>query len=163
MNASCHNLQVALKCQQAGLFVFVAGPNKKALVKWRDASTTDPDQIKKWFKQWPDSLPAIDLAKSGHIVLDGDRHGGPDGVAAAEQLFAERSLNAATIPTVITPQDGRHYWFTQPTEGEPLGNSNKPIGDKGIDVRGAGGYVIAPGTRLPDGKEYKTIQTRRTR
>jgi Bifunctional DNA primase/polymerase, N-terminal/AAA domain len=155
MNVSSHNLQVALKCQQAGLFVFVAGPDKKALVKWRDASTTDPDQIKKWFKRWPDSLPAIDLPKSGHIVLDGDRHGGPDGVAAAEQLFAERSLNAAAIPTVITPQDGRHYWFTQPTEGEPLGNSNKQISDKGIDVRGAGGYVIAPGSRLPDGREYK--------
>ena len=155
MNASSHNLQVALKCQQAGLFIFVAGPDKKPRVKWRDESTTDHDQVKKWFKQWPNSLPAIDLTKSGHIILDGDRHGGPDGVAGAEQLFAERSLSTATIPTVITPQDGRHYWFTQPTEGEPLGNSNKSISGKGIDVRGAGGYVIAPGTRLPDGREYK--------
>jgi RecA-family ATPase len=152
---SCHNLQIALKWQQAGLSVFVAGPDKKPRVKWRDVSTTDSDQIEKWFKQWPDALPAIDLAKSGHIILDGDRHGGPDGVAAAEQLFAERSLNAAAIPTVITPQDGRHYWFMQPTEGEPLGNSDKPIRDKGINVRGEGGYVIAPGTRLPDGREYK--------
>ena len=89
------------------------------------------------------------------IVLDGDRHGGPDGVSAAEQLFAERSLNTATIPTVITPQDGRHYWFMQPTEGNPLGNSDKAIRDKAINVRGAGGYVIAPGTRLPDGRQYK--------
>jgi len=111
-----HNLQVALKWQQAGLSIFVAGPDKKPRVKWRDVSTTDPDQIKEWFKQWPDALPAIDLARSGHIILDGDRHGGPDGVAAAEQLFAERSLNAAAIPTIITPQDGRHYWFMQPTE-----------------------------------------------
>ena len=78
-----HNLQVALKWQQAGLSIFVAGPDKKPHVKWRDVSTTDPDQIKEWFKQWPDALPAIDLAKSGHIILDGDRHGGPDGVAAA--------------------------------------------------------------------------------
>jgi hypothetical protein len=78
-----HNLQVALKWQQAGLSIFVAGPDKKTHVKWRDVSTTDPDQIKEWFKQWPDALPAIDLAKSGHIILDGDRHGGPDGVAAA--------------------------------------------------------------------------------
>ena len=43
----------------------------------------------------------------------------------------------------------------QPTEGEPLGNSDKPIRDKAINVRGAGGYVIAPGTRLPDGRQYK--------
>ena len=149
------NLQVALKWQQAGLSIFVAGPDKKPHVKWRDVSTTDPDQIKEWFKKWPDALPAIDLAKSELIILDGDRHGGPDGVAAAEQLFAERSLNAAAIPTIITPQDGRHYWFMQPTEGEPLGNSDKPIRDKAINVRGAGGYVIAPGTRLPDGRQYK--------
>jgi hypothetical protein len=152
---SSHNLQVALKWQQAGLFIFVAGPDKKPRVKWRDVSTTDPDQITKWFKRWPDALPAIDLAKSGHIVLDGDRHGGPDGVAAAEQLFAERSLNAAAIPTVITPQGGRHYWFMQPVEGEPLGNSEGSIRDKAINVRGVGGYVIAPGARLPDGREYK--------
>src|SRR5215813_4527462 len=138
MSASSHNLQVALKWQQAGLSIFVTGPDKKPRVKWRDVSTTDPDQIKAWFKRWPDSLPAIDLAKSGHIILDGDRHGGPDGVAAAEQLFAEGSLNAAAIPTVITPRNGRHYWFTQPIDGEPLGNSDKPIRDKAINVRGAG-------------------------
>jgi hypothetical protein len=24
-------------------------------VKWRNESTTDPDQIKEWFKQWPDA------------------------------------------------------------------------------------------------------------
>jgi hypothetical protein len=143
-NNSNHNLQVALTWQQAGLSVFVAGPNKKPRVKWRDESTTDADQIKQWFKKWPDSLPAIDLAKSGHIILDGDRHGGPDGVAAAEQLFAEHSLNAVAIPTVITPQDDRHYWFIQPIDGEALGNSDKAIRDKAINVRGAGGYVIAP-------------------
>jgi Bifunctional DNA primase/polymerase, N-terminal len=56
---------------------------------------------------------------------------------------------------MITPQDGRHYRFRQPIEGKPLGNSDKPIRDKAINVRGAGGYVIAPGARLPDGREYK--------
>ena len=53
------------------------------------------------------------------------------------------------IPTVITPQDGRHYWFLQPIAGEPLGNSDKPIRDKAINVRGA------PAATLPDGREYK--------
>jgi hypothetical protein len=150
-----HNLNVALKWAEVGAYVFVAGPDKKPRVKWRGQSTTNLDTIREWFVQWPDSLPAIDLAKSGHVVLDGDRHGGPDGVAAAEQLFAEHKLSASAIPTVITPQDGRHYWFRQPTDREPLGNSDKPIRDKAINVRGAGGYVIAPGARLPNGKQYK--------
>jgi Bifunctional DNA primase/polymerase, N-terminal/AAA domain len=150
-----HNLQVALNWAAAGAYVFPAVPDKKPRVKWRDVSSIDPDQIKSWFAQLTDVLPAIDLAKSGYVVLDGDRHGGPDGVAAAEGLFAERALNPAAIPTVITPQNGRHYWFRQPIEGKPLGNSDKSIRDKAINVRGAGGYVIAPGARLPDGREYK--------
>jgi hypothetical protein len=29
---------------------------------------------------------------------------------------------------------------------------------KGIDTRGVGGYVIAPGTVLPDGREYRVLQ-----
>jgi len=151
-----HNLQVALKWQQAGAYVFVAKPeNKRPLVEWRDKSTTDPDTVREWFKQWPNALPAIDLAKSGHVVIDGDRHGGPDGVCHAEQLFAERGLVTSAIPTVTTPQDGRHYWFKQPLEGEPITNSDKPVRDKGINVRGDGGYVIAPGALLPDGRGYK--------
>jgi Bifunctional DNA primase/polymerase, N-terminal len=89
------------------------------------------------------------------VVIDGDRHGGPDGVAAVEQLIAEHKLVAATIPTVTTPQDGRHYWFRQPTEGDPIGNSDKAVRDRGINVRGAGGYVIAPGAMLPDGRRYR--------
>src|SRR5262249_22132032 len=67
-------------------------PEKTARVKWRDLSTTDPATITEWFGKWPDSLPAIDLAKSHIVIIDGDRHGGPDGVKAAEQLFAERAL-----------------------------------------------------------------------
>ena len=158
-----HNLHIALRWQQAGVSIFVAGPDKKPRVKWRDVSTTDPDQIKEWFKQWPDALPAIDLAKSGQVILDGDRHGGPDGVSAAEQLFAERSLNMAAIPTVITPQDGRHYWFLQPSEGEPLGNSDKAIRDKAINVRGAGGYVIAPERGCRMAGNTSVTPTRRAR
>jgi hypothetical protein len=151
------NLKVALEWQKAGAYVFVAKPENKRpfLVGWRDKSTTDPDIVKEWFKQWPNALPAIDLAKSGHVVIDGDRHhDGPDGVCHAEQLFAEHGLIASAIPTIATPQNGRHYWFTQPTEGEPIGNSDKPVRDKGINVRGAGGYVIAPGALLPNDKGY---------
>jgi bifunctional DNA primase/polymerase-like protein/uncharacterized protein DUF5906 len=149
-----HNLSVALKWAAAGAHILVTGPDKKARVKWRDTSTTDADTIKNWFAEWPDSLPAIDLAKSGVVVIDGDRHGGPDGVAAVEEMLAEHKLNGAAIPTVVTPQDGRHYWFRQPTEGEPIGNSDKAVRSKGVNIRAAGGYVIAPGTMLPDGRRY---------
>jgi hypothetical protein len=149
-----HNLTVALKWAGAGAHILVTAPDKKARIKWRDQSTTDADTIKSWFAEWPDSLPGIDLAKSGIVVIDGDRHGGADGVAAVEELFAEHKLNRSAIPTVLTPGNGIHCWFRQPDTGEPVGNSDKAVRDKGINVRGCGGYVIAPGTTLPDGRRY---------
>ena len=154
MHAPPNNLDYAKKCASIGLAVFPCGTDKKALVKWRAASTTDAQQIAEWWRKWPNALPAIELAKSGHVVIDGDRHGGPDGVAAVEKLFAEHSLNTAAVPTVVTPSDGRHYWFKQ-RDGKPLGNSDKAVRADGINVRGQSGYVIAPGASLPDGRRYR--------
>jgi AAA domain/Bifunctional DNA primase/polymerase, N-terminal len=147
------NRYYAEKCAELGMHVFPCGSNKKPRVKWRAESTTDIKQIDAWWTEWPDALPGIDLSKSNHVVIDGDRHGGPDGVAAAEQLFVERQTDISIIPTVITPSGGRHYYFLQPN-GEPIGNSDKPLRDKAINIRGSGGYVIAPGAQLPDGSRY---------
>lgn len=157
-----HNLQIALKWAAAGASVFPVEItvsetkiDKVPRVKWRALSTTNPETIKDWWKQWPDSAPGIDLAKVDVVVLDGDRHGGPDGVAGLNQFFKDHNLNASAIPIVITPQNGgRHAWFRQPA-GEPLGNRDKAVKDSGINVRGAGGFVVAPGTLLPDGRRYQ--------
>ena len=154
------NLQVALQWAAAGVSVFpvqVFATEKGKIekvprVKWRDLSTTDSETIKSWWKQWPDSLPGIDLAKIGVVVLDGDRHGGPDGVAGLAQLFKEHNLDTSAIPMVVTLQNGgRHAWFKQPTDlngSEPLGNRDRAIRDSGINVRGHGGFVVAPGAKF---------------
>ena len=155
------NLQVALQWAVAGVPIFPVELSvteggkieKKPRVKWRDLSTTDPETIKKWWKQWPDSLPGIDLAKIGVVVLDGDRHGGPDGVAGLARLFKEHALDTSAIPMVLTLQNGgRHAWFKQPEE--PLGNRDRAIRDSGINVRGHGGFVVAPGAKF-DGNQYQ--------
>jgi hypothetical protein len=155
MNTSNHNLEVALKWAAAGAHILPTDGSKRAWLKdWPNKASTDQDVIRAWFTARPDSLPAICLGKSDIVVLDGDRHGGPDGVAALEQLFAEQKLNTTVIPTVITQSGGRHYYFKQPTDGAPLGNSDKAVRDHGVNVRGKGGYVIAPGTLLPNGRRY---------
>jgi AAA domain/Bifunctional DNA primase/polymerase, N-terminal len=160
-----HNLQIALKWAAAGAAVFPVeitieevGVKKKPRLKWRDQSTTDPEIIKNWWRDWPDSAPGIDLGKAGIVVLDGDRHGGPDGVEGLERLFEEHRLTLSAIPIVVTPQnEGRHAWFKQPTDGEPLGNRDRAVKDSGINVRGNGGFVIAPGTVLADGRRYQRL------
>ncbi len=160
------NEYFALKAAELGLAVFPChncpgNPelHKKPLVKWRDESTIDPERIEAMWKRWPTALPAIDLAKAGLFVLDGDRHANGngvvehDGVAALKVLFAEHVIEPGTVPAVLSPGDGRHYYFRQP-EGDLLGNSEGELKGQGINVRGAGGYVIAPGAQLPDGRRY---------
>jgi hypothetical protein len=157
------NLQVALRWAGAGAPVFPVEivrtdkgkVEKKPRIKWRDQSTADPETIKRWWALWPDSVPGIDLAKIGIVVLDGDRHGGPDGVEGLSRLFKDHQLDTAAIPMVITQSDGRHAWFKQPTEGAPLGNRDRAVRDSGINIRGHGGFVVAPGAQQSQGGDYK--------
>ena len=65
------NRKVALRLAEAGLAVFPAGPDKKPLLSWRKLSTSDPTVIERLWERWPDAMPALDLAKSNYVVLDG--------------------------------------------------------------------------------------------
>jgi RecA-family ATPase len=132
--------------------------HKKPLVSWRTASTSDPVQVREWWERFPDALPAIDLGKCGLVVLDGDRHQeNVDGVAALDALFMSYG-GEIVAPSVLTPGNGRHVYLKQPRGKIPLGNGRGGL-PPGIDVRGSGGYVIAPGASLPDGRRYSWDQT----
>src|SRR4051794_23738518 len=97
------NRDFALRHAEAGLAVFPCGSDKKPLVAWREASTTSTQDIAKMWARHPGALPAIDLAKAGLVVLDGDRHGGPDGVAALHALLESNSLDRLRCPVIHTP------------------------------------------------------------
>src|SRR5262249_30207657 len=84
----------------------------------------------------------IELGRAGLLIIDLDRHPGqPDGVAAFRAMRGDRFL--PPHPITRTASNGFHLYFSQP-RGEPLGNSRGNL-RKGIDVRGAGGWVVAPG------------------
>ncbi len=138
------NLSAALKHAGAGFAVFLCDQHKKPRGKWRDISTTDPETIRLWFQTWPDSIVGIDLAKSGLIVVDADRHDPEhDGVDALARLESENEP-FENHPIIWTPRNGFHHVFRQPP-GIPLGNTTGAL-PKGIDIRGAGGFVIACGS-----------------
>jgi hypothetical protein len=148
------NRDWAHRLAEAGIAVFPCGADKKPLVKWREYSSSDPAAIAMWWSQHPNALPAIDLEKSELIVLDGDRHGGPDGRAALRDLLqAQVDYNASTTPRVLTPGNGAHVYFQN---GLELTNARGNL-PQGIDVRGAGGYVICPYAILPDGRHYRAV------
>lgn len=120
-------------------------------VFWRQQSTTSLDKIEAWWRRWPDAVVGIDLAKSGLLVIDCDRKPGqPDGVRAFENIAS----GLDSVPQVRSPSSGVHFYYRQ-TFDPPHGNARGSL-PAGIDVRGHGGYVIAPGCALDTG-EYVTI------
>jgi len=146
------NLDVARDLANAGMFAFPAivswnakeqKLNKQPAVKgWRNAATTDRKQLAKWWNDFPSAVPGIELGRSHLFVVDLDRHpGGADGVAAFKTLRGDNPI--ARCLTVKTPSNGFHLYFWQP-DGAPLGNGRGSL-PSGIDVRGDGGWTVAPG------------------
>src|SRR5262245_59440915 len=147
------NRDWALRLAEAGIAIFPCGADKKALIKWREFSSSDPEAVAQWWHQHPGALPGIDLAKADLLVLDGDRHGGPDGRTALRDLLQQQAdFDWHQAPTALTPGDGVHCYFSQ--NGHELGNARGGL-PPGVDVRGYGGYVIAPYAVLPDGRCYR--------
>src|SRR5215831_14590854 len=78
------NLTAALSLAAMGLPVFPAAPDKRPLlVGWQKKASSEPEQIRSWWRAHPDALPAIFVGGAGLLVIDCDRHpGGNDGIDA---------------------------------------------------------------------------------
>src|SRR5262245_37296449 len=154
------NLTAALSLAAAGLPVFPAGSDKRPLlVGWQEKASAEQKQIRRWWDSHPTALPAIVVGRAGLVVIDCDRHpGANDGIKAFNQLVSANDATLANVPMTKTARGGAHLFFRQPS-GVPLGNGRGDLPD-GIDVRGAGGFVIAPGAQLPDGKWWQCVNGR---
>lgn len=159
------NLETALSLARDGYHVFPCHPEgpetKRPLpnVFWGQQSTTDTKRINAWWNREPSPIIGLDVKKSGLIIIDLD---GLCGSEDWQDLLADHADPQA--PIVTTPNGGQHIWFKQ-RPGEARGNGRGVLPKKrkndetgkveGIDVRGAGGYVIAPGSILADGRKYE--------
>lgn len=148
------NKDAALSLASRGLRVFPCNPDKTPMVaSWEEAANNSPFAIGLKWDAAPYALPAIPVGAHGLIVIDCDRKpNGVDGVAAFLALCAERGIDL-TRAFVVETRSGLHFYFTTHT---PYSNSPGSLPD-GIDVRGVGGYVIAPGAVLPDGRSYRHV------
>jgi hypothetical protein len=68
------HLKVALDHAAAVIPVFpvsvIQGPDgrwkkRPAIKGWKDAATTDPDQIRNWWSEFPEAVPGIELGRAG--------------------------------------------------------------------------------------------------
>ena len=109
--------------------------------KWRENATTNIEQIQRWIRKWPGSNWA--MATGPVCVLDVD---GPKGEVALAALIAERG----PIPDTFRVKTGRgcHHYFKE-IPGVTVDKRD------GLDVRGAGGYVVIPGSLHYSGVTYQ--------
>lgn len=159
-----HPLQAAaLRYAAAGWPVFLLGRTKRPLANCHDcataqlaehdrqacpcltchgfyAATRDPRAIARMLALHPSGLLAIRTGvASGLVVIDVDpAHGG---TASLTRLTAD----GLTPPTrfVRTGSGGLHLYYRHPGARTAILNSAGRVGP-GIDVRGDGGYVVAP-------------------
>lgn len=118
-----------------------------------DDATADVDRILAWAKRWPSAGVAIATGQvSGIVVIDVDTaYDGALGIAAAQERLGALPKSR----TVSTPSGGWHQWFRVAYE-VTVRNSVKRLG-AGVDVRGDGGYAIAPPTRRRSGAGWSFL------
>jgi putative DNA primase/helicase len=113
-------------------------------------ATVDGEQIRNWWRRWPNSnVGVVTGPRSGIIALDVDpRHGG-------DAALAELEATLGTLPRTVearTGSGGRHLLFCSPEDRE-VRNSAGVLGT-GIDVRGRGGFIVAPPSAHASGARY---------
>ncbi|MBF6331887.1 bifunctional DNA primase/polymerase [Nocardia transvalensis] len=145
----------ALAAAARGWPVFPLRPQGKtpALRRWQHYATTEMDHIHRWWSYNPRFNVAVVTGEpSGLHVIDLDPshfpHPATDLDVALEQLAACLGEPAPLTFTVATPA-GWHLYYRAPTELS-LPCTIGRLG-AGIDSRGCGGYIVAPGSRTPLG------------
>lgn len=116
-----------------------------------DAST-DPRRIRALFAAAPWSTGygiACGLEPHHLIGIDLDTKSGTDSSTALRELALRHLFTIPDTVVVVTPSGGRHLWLTGPPD-VVVPNSASRLAP-GIDIRGAGGYLVGPGSRTAHG------------
>lgn len=114
-------------------------------------ASQDLVSIENWWRSAPRAnIGILTGLESGLVVLDVDpRHGGEESLKNLEIEFGALPKTLA----VKTGGDGWHYYFKHP--GGKI--SNKASFRNGLDIRGDGGYIVAPPSIHASLKPYQWI------
>lgn len=120
-----------------------------AINDWRKQASIDPSIIGGWFRKWPNANVGVVTGKLGFYVLDIDpRHGGNESLVKLQEQYG-----TLPSPQVKTGGGGFHIYMVHQQEGEIRNKVN--LDDfSGIDLRGDGGYVVAPPSLHISGGRY---------
>jgi len=141
----------AVACVRRGWWVFPCQPGSKQPMTehgLNDASNDEP-AILAWWREHPQANIGVSCGPSGLLVIDVDH---PAGAESWHRLCAEDGIAVRTVVS-LTPAGGHHEYFAAP-QGLAAKNSAGRLAPN-LDVRTAGGYVIAPPSRHPNGGIYR--------
>lgn len=115
-------------------------------------ATSEVSVIGSWWLLNPKAN--IGVATGGTLfVLDVDaKSGGFESLQALEKKYGKLPPTF----TVVTGGGGRHYYYKNPKEID-IRNSAGKLG-AGLDIRGNGGYVVAPPSLHSSGNRYKKAE-----
>ena len=133
---------------------------KKPYIKWdklKNEKNTE-DQIKRWWKKWPDANIGIIPGSNNHVVIDVDVKGKVNGFDSLKKWEKEHGEINKNTYVVDTPSGGKHYYYYVEDPNFNPGNIDGLL--PGIDIRHKKGYVVAPPSSSKEkdkpyyGKEY---------
>lgn len=122
-----------------------------ALMAWQDGATTDPAVIESWWASMPKAGVGV-ATGDGLLVLDIDVKPGKRGDLTLEDLEATHGRLPYSV-RARTGSGGLHVYLGLP-DGRSASNSS-PF--SGIDVRGQGGFVVAPPSPHASGGRYEWL------
>lgn len=144
-------IQIALQMAQKNLPVFpISAQNKRPVLRKPEGgkggfhqATTDQNQIRQWWAQHPKAMVGLRTGRCSFFVLDIDNSVTARGTIQLEELEAEIGELPDTL--VIKTPRGQHLYFEW---DERLADASIDAGGlgAGVDWRGEGGYVVAPGS-----------------
>lgn len=137
-------LDQALRLLSMGFSVIpIRARDKKPKVPWKAYQERLPTEaeLRGWFADGDLNVGIVTGAISGVVVLDADNQ------QAAEWMVSHRNS-----PMKTRTGKGMHFWFRHP--GVHVKNDVKTLGMP-LDVRGDGGFVVAPGSVHPSGAIYE--------
>jgi hypothetical protein len=130
-----------------------AGKHPRMGGAWQHAGLDRIEDVAPWLTAHPfANIGILTGPPSGVWVLDVDPDNGGD-VALAELERVHGPLPYTY--TVRTGSGGRHYYWELPDDFTPTNGNRLPMG---LDTRGAGGQVVAPGSRTLAGEYTVAVE-----
>jgi DNA-binding CsgD family transcriptional regulator len=146
------------------------GKHPRTSSGFKDA-TTDVSTIQRWWGRWPSANIGVATGSvSGIYVLDLDNKrnvdlGGGTLIGEGEHSIRVNSqslgVDLPDTKTSLTGSGGSHLVFSYPTEmstesGTTWGNRAGVLSS--VDIRGDGGYIVAPPSLHQSGQRYRWLE-----